>query len=159
MTGVDSGALNMHATCVAIGSKGVLIEGPSGSGKSLLAWMLADGVTQPGGAARFVADDRTVIAVSRGRLMARAPVALKNLAELPGVGLLPVETSDVAEIVLVARLCPFDTIERMPVAETVTLSGIPLPLLKVPRREAFVSAIMIRRHPALLAIDVLSAVS
>lgn len=56
---------NIHASCVAIGAKGVLILGESGAGKSDLALRLMDE------GARLVADDRTELYAAKGRLMAR----------------------------------------------------------------------------------------
>ena len=61
------GTLIMHASCVAVQGKGVLILGPSGAGKSSLALQLmALG-------ADLVADDRTEISVQNGAAIARSP--------------------------------------------------------------------------------------
>jgi hypothetical protein len=146
---VNANSVNIHATCVAIGGKGVLIEGPSGSGKSLLAFALVDGAQSPRRTAHFVSDDRTELFVSDGRLIARAPDALKGLAELHGVGVLNVDAVDAIEPVLLVRLCPPHMIERMPYPDGTVLCGVALPLLKVPERNAFVAAMMIRHHPAI----------
>ena len=51
----------VHATCIEVDGMGVLLRGPSGSGKSDLALRLIDG------GARLVADDRTDLAVEDGR--------------------------------------------------------------------------------------------
>ena len=60
--------------------RGVLIEGPSGSGKSDLALRaLSQGF-------RLVADDRVVVWASGGRLFGRAPEILNGLIELRGLG-------------------------------------------------------------------------
>ncbi|MDA3887407.1 MAG: serine kinase, partial [Allgaiera sp.] len=70
--GPDSGPEGesiLHASCVALDGRGVLILGPSGAGKSGLALQLmALG-------ARLVADDRTRLNPRAGRLIARAPSA------------------------------------------------------------------------------------
>ena len=57
----------VHATCVALDGAGVLLRGPSGSGKSDLALRLIDG------GARLVADDQVALSAEAGRLVARAP--------------------------------------------------------------------------------------
>ena len=60
----------VHATAVAVGLKGVLLLGPSGSGKSDLALRLIDQ------GARLVADDQVVLSRNGARLIANAPPAL-----------------------------------------------------------------------------------
>jgi HPr kinase/phosphorylase len=73
--------IHIHASCIAIGSKGVLILGESGAGKSDLALRLMDG------GAKLVADDRTELWVERGRLCARAPKSIAGLIEVRGLGI------------------------------------------------------------------------
>ena len=73
--------VNIHASCVAIGTKGVLILGDSGAGKSDLALRLIDD------GARLVADDRTELYVSRDALYAQAPKSIAGLIEVRGLGI------------------------------------------------------------------------
>ena len=76
-----------HAGLVALrlgGSwQGVLIEGPSGSGKSDLALRAIEA------GFRLVADDRVLVWTSEGRNYGRAPDALAGLLESRGAGVLP----------------------------------------------------------------------
>ncbi|MCJ2120925.1 HPr kinase/phosphatase C-terminal domain-containing protein [Methylobacterium sp. J-001] len=75
----------IHAACIALGDAGILIRGPSGSGKSSLAVLLA---SEADGA--FVADDR-VLCDRRGDLLsARAQEALCGQVEIRGQGILSV---------------------------------------------------------------------
>jgi hypothetical protein len=80
---------NIHASCVAIGNKGVLLLGKSGSGKSDLALRLIDD------GARLVSDDRTILFIAKGVLHAKAPASIKGLLEVRGLGIiqLPVRTN------------------------------------------------------------------
>ena len=72
----------LHASCVAISGRGVLIIGPSGSGKSALALQLmAFG-------ASLVADDQTELTVQGGTLIARCPPTMSGLIEARGLGIL-----------------------------------------------------------------------
>jgi hypothetical protein len=89
---------NIHASCVALGTQGVLLLGPSGVGKSDLALRLIDD------GARLVADDRTLLFAKAGTLYAKAPASIKGLLEIRGVGIvkLPVHTN--VRIALVVRL-------------------------------------------------------
>ena len=82
-------AVNIHASCVAIGGKAVLLLGASASGKSDLALRLIDG------GAVLVADDRTILRVKNGGLNASAPPSIRGLLEIRAVGIvkLPVRAS------------------------------------------------------------------
>lgn len=76
-----SNPVNIHASCVAIGNKGVLLLGKSGAGKSDIALRLIDG------GARLVADDRTILFVKSGALHAKAPATIQGLLEIRSVGI------------------------------------------------------------------------
>jgi len=102
--------------------RGVMIEGPSGSGKSDLAFRALDR------GFRLVADDRVVVWASEGRLYGRAPDTLRGLIELRGVDVIAVEPLPLCEIGFVARL---EIPERIPESATETILGIAVPLLAV----------------------------
>ncbi|MGR3805256.1 HPr kinase/phosphorylase [Marinibacterium profundimaris] len=77
-----SGNEILHASCVAINDRAVLILGPSGSGKSTLALQLmAYG-------ARLVGDDRIRLSVEGGALVAWPGPGLSGLIEARGMGIL-----------------------------------------------------------------------
>jgi serine kinase of HPr protein (carbohydrate metabolism regulator) len=111
--------------------KGVLIEGESGSGKSDLALRcLSRGF-------RLVADDRTRLWVSQGRLFGAAPDPLHGLIEARGLGVLPEPARRLAEVRLVAHcLQPDDGLERLPDRDTRVILGIGLPKVAVRPFEA-----------------------
>ncbi len=72
----------VHATCVAVEGRGLLIVGASGSGKSSLALrMMALG-------ADLVADDRVDLSRDEGAVIADAPQRIAGLIEARGIGLL-----------------------------------------------------------------------
>jgi len=76
----------LHASCVALQDKGLLILGPSGSGKSALALQLmALGAV-------LVADDYTDLVRCDDRVIARCPAALRGLIEARGIGILRADT-------------------------------------------------------------------
>ena len=103
--------------------RGVLIEGPSGSGKSDLALRaLGEGF-------RLVADDRVVVWTSGGSLWGRAPDPLGGLLETRGVGVLPQGAIPFCRIHLVIHCeASPDAVERYPTGETLDLAGHALPL-------------------------------
>jgi hypothetical protein len=89
---------NIHASCVAIGTQGVLLVGDSGTGKSDLALRLIDA------GARLVADDRTILFVAKGALHARSPESIKGLLEIRGLGIVAFPARSFVKIALVVRL-------------------------------------------------------
>lgn len=115
--------VTIHGTCVLVSGIGVLLRGPSGSGKSDLALRMIDG------GALLIADDQVELRMDQGRLMATAPAALAGLLEARGVGIMPVSTAAEAEVGLMVDLVPRDRVERLPEPETATLLGRPVPRL------------------------------
>jgi len=106
------------------GWAGVLIEGPSGSGKSDLALR----ATNAG--FRLVADDRTHVFASAGRVFGRAPAPLKGLIEARGLGVVPRPVLDLAQIVLIVRcLAPPAAPDRHPDRAYKTIADVRLPSL------------------------------
>ncbi|HEY9348147.1 MAG TPA: HPr kinase/phosphatase C-terminal domain-containing protein [Inquilinus sp.] len=120
----------IHATCVAVDGRGVLLRGPSGSGKSDLALRLIDA----GG--RLVADDRVQLALEGGVVMAHPPAALAGLIEARGFGPIPVPFEPCVPVLLVADLKPAEAIERLPEPAVCAYLGIRLPLVSVAPFEA-----------------------
>jgi serine kinase of HPr protein (carbohydrate metabolism regulator) len=87
-----------HVSCVAIGGFGVLIAGPSGSGKSDLSLRLIDR------GATLVSDDYTIITRSDGALFASAPTTIKGKIEVRGLGLIEIPNIDHIPISLFVSL-------------------------------------------------------
>jgi serine kinase of HPr protein (carbohydrate metabolism regulator) len=103
--------------------RGVLIEGPSGSGKSDLA------LRAMGEGFRMVADDRVVVWASGGRTFGRAPDTLHALMETRGAGVLPVSALPFCPIVLAVRCeASPEAVERMPPVEALDLPAGPIPI-------------------------------
>jgi serine kinase of HPr protein (carbohydrate metabolism regulator) len=96
----------VHASCVSIHGRGVLISGPSGSGKSDLALRLIDR------GARLVSDDYTAIRRVGDRLLANAPESIAGRIEIRGVGIITFPADAEIPVCLVALLD--STPERLP---------------------------------------------
>tara|TARA_R110000868_G_scaffold183929_2_gene425297 strand:+ start:105 stop:575 length:471 start_codon:yes stop_codon:yes gene_type:complete len=112
-----------HATCLRLGAHGVLLRGPSGSGKSDLAFRLIRSTW----AAELVADDQVLIEAEDGQLFASAPAALAGLIELRGLGLLQTSYVPRTPLHLVVDLVPRDDVPRMPDPAALRLCGLDLP--------------------------------
>ena len=74
----------IHATCVAINHKAVLITGASGSGKSDLALRL---IKDAG--ATLISDDQTSLHLINGHVLASPPDTIQGLLEVRVVGIVP----------------------------------------------------------------------
>lgn len=121
-------ARTVHATCVALGNTGVLIRGPSGSGKSDLALRLVDG------GARLVADDRVHLAREGDRLVARPADRLAGLLEVRGVGIVRLRHRARVAVGLVVDLGA--SAERLPRRHTCVVEGVRLPWLALDAAQA-----------------------
>lgn len=112
----------LHASCVAVEGKGVLIKGSSGSGKSALALQLiALGAV-------LVADDRTLIEARGGVLYASPPTAIAGLIEARFVGILQQPYKPQAELALVVDLMKLEQ-TRLPPQRSIDVLDITLPCL------------------------------
>jgi serine kinase of HPr protein (carbohydrate metabolism regulator) len=115
----------LHATCVSVDGKGILILGPSGSGKSDLALRLIDG------GAVLVADDRVDISRQEEALIASAPANLGGMLEVRGIGIVRLPHSEQVSLRLMVELVGRDEVERMPEARFWDCLGLQLPLLSL----------------------------
>lgn len=118
----------LHASCVAVGGRAILIEGPSGSGKSDLALRLID----RGGV--LVSDDYTLVRRQGERLVASASVNLAGKMEIRGLGIVEEQTLSEAPVGLVVTLA--GDVERMPEERKRSLAGIEVPVISLDAREA-----------------------
>ena len=132
----------MHATCVALDGRGVLLRGPSGAGKSDLALRL---ISQPVGlpaglsapllrpvAARLVADDQVIVWPRAGQLIARAPAPLAGKIEVRGLGIIDVTPVAEIAVALVVDLVPPGDVVRLPDdGLCIEIETISLPIMRL----------------------------
>lgn len=120
----------IHATCVAIDGAGVLLRGPSGSGKSDLALRLIDG------GAQLVADDQVVLERLGDGLWASAPPTIRGRMEVRGIGIVDLPCLDAVPVGLIVDLVAGDSVERLPEAAVEDLDGVRVPRLSLAALEA-----------------------
>lgn len=126
-------APSVHASAVLIGREAVLIRGPSGSGKSRLAFeLIVAGRSGQLPATVLVGDDRIHLEARQGRLWARPTPRLAGLIEVRGLGIRRCDFVSEAPVGWVVDLNAADG-TRLPAPEslTTTLSGIELPRIPV----------------------------
>jgi serine kinase of HPr protein (carbohydrate metabolism regulator) len=115
--------IQIHASCVEVGGLGILLRGPSGSGKSDLALRLIEA----GG--RLVADDRTDLALADGGLIASSPNPIAGRLEVRGVGIVELPSVARARVGLAADLVAAADIDRLPEPRRCEYLGIHIPLI------------------------------
>lgn len=122
---------NFHASAVVLGDRGIVIAGESGAGKTQLALALISHVRAFGLFARLVADDQIFLSARNGRLICSAPETIAGLAEVRGAGPQPVDHEKKAPVDLLVRLVGRSAAERFPEAETETMMGCEVPLMRL----------------------------
>jgi len=122
-----------HGTCISVAGIGVLLRGPSGSGKSDLALRL---LNRRGIHILLVADDQVCLNRRDDELWATAPQEITNRIEVRGVGLVAVENVAEVRLRLVLDLCSLECIPRMPQENYCTIDGVTLPVFSCAPLEA-----------------------
>ena len=110
--------LRLHGSCVARMGAGVLILGPSGSGKSDLALRLVNRNFT------LVADDQVEITGTR----ARAPAALAGLLEVRGLGIVRLPFLSGTDLKIIIALN--DQYDRLPSPERHATLALPVVRLR-----------------------------
>lgn len=118
--------IRLHANCVAIHGRAVLIEGPSGSGKSDLALRLIDR------GAVLISDDYTELLAADGHLIASAPGTIAGRIEVRGLGIVAMPLGPPCPVALVVRA---GAPERMPEPATCAMAGFEVPMITLPLLE------------------------
>ncbi len=117
----------LHASCVAIAHKAVLIAGSAGAGKSDLALRLIDA------GAQLVSDDQTQLHVEKDQLIASPPPAITGLFEVRHVGLMKLPFIQQAVVALYIELtASSQELERLPDNDKILLLDHAVPRLRLP---------------------------
>jgi HPr kinase/phosphorylase len=117
----DNVILQIHATCISLGGFGLLLRGPSGSGKSDLALRMMKHNSQ------LIADDWVDLALEDGLLIARAPSRLRGLLEVRGLGVIEVPYGISIQVLGVIDLVDSKEIPRLPDHRVETFLGVEIP--------------------------------
>ena len=119
----------IHGSCVEIDGVGVLIRGPSGSGKSDLAFRLNDM------GAHLVADDQSKLTVTGDEIHVSAPATISEKMEVRGIGIIHLDVVPEVRLGLIIDLVDRESVPRLPEAETCTpmenAPGIQVPLYRL----------------------------
>lgn len=130
---MTQGVLLVHATTVAFAGRGVMLRGPSGSGKSELALRLMEqtgtGLGRANLRAVLIADDQTEVSIRKSKLWVGCPKTISGQMEMRGLGVFNVTPGKACPLALVVDLRPAAQIERMPEPDDLltTLLGCRVP--------------------------------
>ncbi|WP_114951130.1 HPr kinase/phosphorylase [Sphingosinicella terrae] len=119
----------VHASCVAIGGKGVLIGGRSGRGKSDLALRLIDR------GAALVSDDYVLVRRIDGRLLASAPETIAGKIEIRGIGIVDLPAERDVPVALMVDL-DADPVRLPEPGEARMIAGVKVPTVGLAALEA-----------------------
>ena len=117
--------MNIHASCISLGGRGILFLGDSGAGKSDLSLRMITSFD-----AKLVADDRVDIKITNDKVIAAAPDILKGLLEVRGVGIISLPPQDSVEVNLVVNLTTAQ-LERLPEKSFYEIAGVSLPQISL----------------------------
>ncbi len=126
----DTDAVFVHGAAVRLGGKGVLLLGPSASGKSDLALRLIDV------GASLIADDQVRLEVRNDRLYAGPHARLKGLINLRGIGILRLPFEEGGLDLAVDLISPEGLPDPLPLPETASWLGIDLPKISLDPKAA-----------------------
>ncbi|WP_315761338.1 MULTISPECIES: HPr kinase/phosphatase C-terminal domain-containing protein [unclassified Bradyrhizobium] len=126
---------SVHASAVKVGDRAVLIRGPSGSGKSRLAFeLILAGRAGQISPTILVGDDRVHLATAGKEIWVSPAPALAGLIEIRGLGIRACDFVSEARVGLVVDLMADDA-ARLPAPESLRceLYGASLPRIPVGR--------------------------
>lgn len=123
---------SIHASAVLVGDRGILIRGPSGSGKSRLAFdLILAGRAGQIPAATLIGDDRVRLTAANGRLVVHGVPELAGMIEIRGLGIRTVSHAAEAAVAVVIDLDAADA-ERLPPSQALKTRVSELEIPRIP---------------------------
>jgi serine kinase of HPr protein (carbohydrate metabolism regulator) len=160
----DSGSENnaaVHATALALDGVGIMIQGPSGTGKSRLAFSLLEAAgckassskgPQSDADTALIGDDYiTLDPGPDGYNLLASPVPnLAGLIEVRSIGILGLPWRASSVLRLSVELASLDDIERLPETDMINVQGRALRQLRVPIGDLAHQMVLVRTAASLI---------
>lgn len=141
--------VNIHATAIVVGKTGLLFMGPSGWGKSMLAFACLTEAQRIGVDAALIADDQVMISARDSIAIAACPPSIQGMIELRGTGIvrLPfIQEAPMQYAVLPGHVSGGDRVP--PEGETTVVStGITLPVIRLLANVPLPLAVLMAKAP------------
>lgn len=142
---------NIHGTAISVDGIGLLFLGPSGSGKSGLAFDCLAEARLGNLSGVLIADDRVLILRDHDKVIGRCPDPIRGLIELRYSGIVSVDYVAEAEIHFAVLAVPSNEGERLPPDDEHAdiAPGIRLPAIRVPAWSRFPLSLIFARIQSL----------
>ena len=141
--------VNVHATAIRINRTGLMFAGPSGWGKSMLAFTCLTEARRLGLPAMLVADDQVFVEHRGGEIIAKRPDSIAGLIELRGTGIVSLES--IPEAVMHFAILPasFSGPDRLPPdnEQIEVAEGFALPVIRLLANTSVPLAILMAKAP------------
>lgn len=134
MTG-ERDSINTHGCAIVLGHFGLLIRGPSGTGKTTLCHKLIDRWRSSGQFATWVGDDQVLCKFFKSKHVVNTVPEIGGLAEKHFCGIDKVDHQTSAVLDLEICLVPHSQLERLPQLKT-SMRYANLASMDVPERDA-----------------------
>ena len=131
---MSGSAGNVHGTAIHVDGTGMLFVGPSGSGKSALAFDCLAEASLRGLPAALVSDDQVLVSCRNGRIIGTRPDSIRGLIELRYSGIVTLDSIEEAELQFAVFPMNADETMRLPPEDERYSLGtdINLPIIRVP---------------------------
>ncbi|MAH78739.1 MAG: aldolase [Rickettsiales bacterium] len=123
----------LHASSISLEDNGVLIIGPSGSGKSDLALRMIDS------GATLISDDITTCRKINGSISLFSSEKIFGLIEVRGIGIIKVPYVENIKLKMIVKLTN-QMIDRMPQEKKKKVMGISFPIIEIQPKEVSATA-------------------
>ena len=130
---------NIHATVISVDGRGLAFVGPSGGGKSSLAFDCLSEARLASVPAALIADDRVIISLENGQIYASCPEPIRGLIELRYGGIVSVDHVDRTQLNYIVMPVGADESHRLPPEDEQfeLVAGLRLPVVRVPMWSRF----------------------
>lgn len=105
---------NVHGTAIVVGERGLIFLGPSGIGKSMMAFTCLAIARRAGAFSTLISDDQVFLDQKDDRIVATCPPSITGLMELRGSGIVRMDHVQSAPLDLAVHLVSSPGAERLP---------------------------------------------